>query len=78
MAPSYQAISLDLVNSDVTIGSATNPELRILLAKCRFIDLSRPIKVGDLIYQTIKFKAVYSISDAYMIQVLVTNTKSAY
>ena len=78
MAPSYQAISLDLVNSDVTIGSATNPELRILLAKCRFTDLSRPIKVGDLIYQTIKFKAVYSISDAYMIQVLATNTKSAY
>ena len=74
----YQAIRLLLVNSDVTIGSATNPTLSITLAKVILTDLGRPIKVGDLVYQTLKFNAVYSQGDAQMVTALLTNTVSAY
>ena len=78
MAGTYQALRFDLINSDVTLGSATNPELKIDFAKTIFTELSRPVKVGDLIYQTIKFSAVYSVTDALMLKVTLTNLKASY
>lgn len=73
-----KALRLDIKNTDVTIGTAANPQLTIDLAKCIFTGFSRPWKVGDVIRQTINFKAVYSISDTLMVSVKATNLQASY
>jgi|ERR1051326_2618355 hypothetical protein len=78
LGPTAQAIRFDIKNSDVTIGTSANPELIIDLPKCTFQELSRPFKVNDLVYQTIKFKAVYDIANTLMIKATLTNTVNGY
>ena len=78
LANTPQAMRLDLINSAVTLGSAAHPEIKIDLAKVYFTEFSRPIKVKDIVYQTLKFKAAYSISDAQMVKNTCTNTVAAY
>lgn len=78
MGPTAQAMLLDFKNSDVTIGTAANPEFQITMPKVTFTELGRPFKVKDLVYQTVKFKASYSVTDTYMIKAILTNTISTY
>lgn len=78
IANTPQAMRLDLINSAVTLGSAAHPEIKIDLAKVYFTEFSRPIKTKDLVYQTLKFKAAYSISDAQMVKITCTNTVASY
>lgn len=74
IANTARAMRLDLVNSDVTIGNATNPQFRLDFAKVHFTEFSRPIKIKDVVYQTISFKAAYSVTDSLMARALfVTN-----
>lgn len=73
-----QAMRLDLVNSDVSLGVGTNPEVKIDLAKVVFEEITRPVKIKDVMYQTLKFKAHYSQSDGYMVKATVTNTIASY
>ncbi len=74
IANTAKAMRIDLVNSDVTIGSATNPQFRIDMSKVYFTEFSRPITIKDVVYQTISFKAAYSISDGFMAKALFVNT----
>lgn len=74
LANTSQALRLDLINTDVTEGTATHPEFRLDFAKVIFTSIDKPIKVKDVMYQTIKFKAAYSFSDGFMVRALVTNT----
>ena len=79
LANTPQAIQFDLINTDVTMGMVpTNPEFKVTLAKVYFTDFSRPVKIKDLMYQTVKFEAVYSVSDAQMIKVTATNQVASY
>ena len=78
LATTAKAMRLDLKNTDVTIGSAANPEIRIDLAKVIFKEITRPVKVNDLVRQTLSFKALYSLSDTLMISVLATNVVASY
>jgi hypothetical protein len=78
IANTPQALRLDLINNAVTLGTAAHPEIKIDLAKVYFSDFSRPIKTKDLVYQTVKFKAAYSISDAQMVKITCTNTVASY
>ncbi len=71
-----QAMLIDLVNTDVTIGSTTHPELKITLNQVYFTEYSRPIKTRDLVYQTVKFRASYKLADSAMISAVLTNTVS--
>ena len=68
-----QAMLIDLINTDVVLGSATNPELKITLNQVFFSEYSRPIKVKDLVYQTVKFRGSYKLADSAMITILLTN-----
>ena len=65
-------------NTDVVIGSATNPELYLDMPKCTIQEVSRPFKVKDLVYQTIKFKSSYSPSDTLMAKMILKNTVTTY
>jgi hypothetical protein len=71
-----QALGITLTNTDVTIGSASNPTLAITLDQVAFTEYSRPIKVKDLVYQTVKFRATYSTANSEMIKIVLTNTVS--
>jgi hypothetical protein len=73
-----KAMRIDLVNSDVTIGNSSNPRIKIDLAKVIFKEITRPVTVGDIVKQTLAFKAHYSISDNKMVTILVNNTVASY
>ena len=78
LANTPQALRFDLLNSDVTIGAVSNPELVIDLAKVYFTEFSKPIKLKDVIYQTVKFNAAYSPTDGFMVRGTLTNTITVY
>jgi hypothetical protein len=69
-------MSASFVNTDVTIGSTANPALTITLDQCYFKELAIKKAPKDLIYQTLKFTATYSLTNSEMIKILLTNTVS--
>jgi Phage tail tube protein len=73
-----QALLVDIKNTDVSIGTSANPEVKILLDRCYFTEFSRPIKIKDLVYQSIKFKATYSTTNSEMIAITTVNTVASY
>lgn len=78
MGPYPLAIALDVKNTDVTLGSGQNPEMIITMYKCTITELGRPFKVKDLVYQNLKIKSSYSVSDTAMIKVTLNNTVTTY
>lgn len=79
LANTAKAMRLDLVNSDVSFGVVpSNPQFRLDLAKVYFTEFSRPIKIKDVVYQTVKFKAAYSPSDAFMAKATFVNSIASY
>jgi hypothetical protein len=77
-AGTYKAMRIDLKNTDVTIGSAAKPEIKIDLHRILLKEVTRPIKVNDIIRQTVSFKAYYSVADSKMITVTATNAVASY
>jgi len=73
----YQALQFDLVHTD-TIGSASNPEVRIRLARCSFTELARDMSQNEIVKQTLTFKAHYSATDSKMVDALVVNEIASY
>ena len=71
-----QAMLVSLVNTDVTIGSASNPSLVISLDQCYFTELAIKKTPKDVVYQTLKFTATYSLANSEMIKAVLTNTVS--
>jgi hypothetical protein len=78
LANTAKAMRIDLKNTDVTIGSAANPQIKIDLYKVIFKELSKPVKIGDIMMQSLSFKAHYSISDSKMVQAVCVNTVASY
>lgn len=78
MTPATLAMRFDIKNTDVTIGAATNPEFYIDMPKVTIQELGRPLKVNDVVYQQIKFKASYSVSDTLLAKAVLVNTVSTY
>lgn len=73
-----KALRLDLANTNVTIGTASNPALRIDLAKIKFSEITRTTPLGDLVKATMPFKSYYSLSDSKMFAVKLTNLAVSY
>lgn len=73
-----KALRFDLVNTAVTIGTASNPELKIDLPKVKFKEITRATPIGDLVMQTISFKAFYSLPDSSIASCILTNTVTSY
>lgn len=79
MGPYPLFIELSVVNTDASLGVVpTNPTLNVFLYKCTIVELGRPFKVKDLVYQTVKFTASYSSTDTAMAKIVLTNTVSTY
>lgn len=71
MGPTPLAIILDILNT-------ASSELYFEMPKCTITALGRPFKVKDLTYQTISFKASYSLSDTLMAKAVLVNTTTTY
>lgn len=78
LAGTAKALRFDLTNTDVTIGASSNPRVKIDLHSAVFKEISRPVRINDVVVQTLAFKAHYSLIDAKMVSVLCNNTVTAY
>jgi len=78
LAGTVKAMRLDLANNDVTIGTSSNPRVKIDLHKVIFKEITRPVSINEVIMQTLSFKAHYHTTDAKMVYVLCNNTVSSY
>lgn len=78
LAGTAKAMRIDLKNTDIVIGSAANPQVQIDLAKVIFKEITRPVRVGDVVVQTVGFKAHYSVSDSKMVTILCVNNVASY
>lgn len=73
-----QALRLELINTDVTIGASSNPTITIDLAKVKFSEIARNLTLNDIVRQTLTFKSFYSLTDAQSIDITLFNTQTSY
>lgn len=78
LADTARSMLLDVKNTDVTIGSAANPELQIQLDSVKFTNLSRGIDNDKVVTQKVEFNAYYSLAAARMMLVTLTNLTASY
>ena len=71
-----QAMRIQLVNSDVTLGSTSHPQITFDFAKVYLTDVARKITNNDIVSQTLKFKAVYSLTDSQIAKCVLRNMQS--
>lgn len=73
-----QAIRLEMKNTSVTIGTATNPMIQYDMAKCFFEELSVNNSMSDVAKVAINFRAVLSLVDGKQITTKLINTVTSY
>lgn len=73
-----RALEIELANSDVTIGAASNPTLTIQLAKVAFNEISFERGLNDIVAHELSFKALYSTSDSSFGNIVLRNEVDAY
>lgn len=78
LAGTTKALRIKLADAGVTIGSGLNPTLVIDLAKVAFNDFSKDTALGNVVMQTISFKAMYSTGDSKVGQAVLTNLVTSY
>ncbi len=78
LAGTVKAMRIDIKNTDVVIGTAANPQITIDLAKVVFKEVTRAVKLNDMVAQTLQFKAHYSASDSKMVTIKCTNLQTSY
>lgn len=77
-ADTAQAMRIEIVNTGITIGTASNPKIKIDLPKIKFQEWSKDGGLNDIIKQKLTFRAFYSKTDTSMISVVVTNSQASY
>ncbi len=77
-AGTYKAFRIEMIRSDITIGTGSNPKIHLDLPKISFegVDPNRPI--DDIVMQSLKFVAHYSLTDALGIRLIIDNEKANY
>lgn len=78
LAGTNYAIRFDATNSDVTLGTASNPQVRVDLHQVTLESADTDESAGNLAVQTLVFKATYSETDSAMVTPSVTNLVAAY
>ncbi len=78
LADTAKAMRIELTNTDVTIGSSTNPKLTFDFHAVKFSEFTRNYGNGDIVTASVSFKAFYKASEAKMITAVLVNTQSSY
>lgn len=74
----YQAMSITLTNTDVTIGTAANPKLVLTFPKVSFSNWGVDQGLGNIVEQTLGIQPVYSLTDGYTWSSVLTNLVTSY
>ncbi|OAE01859.1 phage tail tube protein [Arthrobacter sp. OY3WO11] len=77
-ANTNQAMSITLLNSDVTIGTAANPKLVFTFPKVNFSDWGTDQDLANIVEQTVGFQALFSLTDGYSWNAVLTNAVASY
>lgn len=77
-AGTVRAMRLELLNTNVTIGAAANPKIQLDLHSVIFTEMTKPYRLGDLVVQTLSFKAHYNTTDAKIITLVAVNVTASY
>ena len=75
---SKRACLITIQNTDVTIGTATNPKLEITLAPMSFRDWGRGTGQDDITSQTVAFDGNFGLSDSKTISIQLVNEQESY
>lgn len=78
LAATTRALRFDIVNTDVTIGTSANPSIRLDFYNVTFRPITRAIKAGEYVLQTIAFKAHYDLTGTKMLQAIAANITASY
>ena len=73
-----QAALLDLKNTAVTIGTASNPEIQIQLSQAYFTEWKLAQPIDGMVEQQVTFEGTFSIASGYEAQSILTNTVTTY
>ena len=71
-----KAMRIEIINTDVTIGSAENPDVRFDLAQVSFEEWSRSDDNDGLVKQTMGFTGEFSVTDSETLAAVLLNTRS--
>ena len=77
-ANTERAMSINVTNTDVTIGTSANPGFVFTMPSVFFEDWEEDGDRSKITEQTIKFKAYYSIAAGKTIDCVVTNLQTSY
>lgn len=72
-----RALRFNVNDTDATAGNDT-PELTIDLYNCDFVNFTRDIALGDIVRETVEFKAHVEVSSGNVMTATLVNTKSSY
>lgn len=73
-----QAVLLDIKNTGVTIGTASNPELQIQLDQVYITEWKPAQPIDGMVEQTVTFEGTFSFGDTEMTKAILTNTVATY
>lgn len=76
-AGTYQALRFDLIHT-ATIGTSSNPELKIDLHRCSLTNYTKTMGLNDIVEESFDFEGHYSLTDSKMATVILTNLATAY
>lgn len=77
-ANTRQAMSITLGNTDITIGTSSNPALAFTAPKVRLTPITLDDNLGQVLNQTIPFTCELDTTAGYMLQAILTNTQNGY
>lgn len=69
----HQSLRLDVVNTDVTIGSTHNPAIRFEFAEIAITGWEKGFDNNDIVTQTLEFKGLLNLTQARSFQARLTN-----
>lgn len=75
-ASTKKAMRIEVINTDATIGSAENPDLRIDIAQVSFEEWTRSDDNDGLVKQTMGFSAEFDIAEGESVAAVLLNTRS--
>lgn len=78
LANTRQAMSIAIVNNDVTIGTATNPSLTFTAPKVRLDPIQLDDNLDQVINQTVPFTCELDTVAGSMLTAILTNTQNGY
>jgi hypothetical protein len=77
-ANTAQFMSIDMKNTDTTVGTATNPELYFQLDQARLAPITLDNNLDQVLSQTINFTGELNMSTGSMIKAVLTNAQNGY